>query len=99
VNTTKPTMKTEDQVWTELRRHASAQLRPGFADRVLRAARAGAEAAPSLLGIFSLSAATAIICLAVVSLYRSANQNPVERDDIVAGWEKIAADSDEFAAK
>jgi len=94
-------MKTEDQVWTELRRHASAQLRPGFADRVLRAARAGAgaEAAPSLLGIFSLSAATAMVCLAVVSLYRSANQNPVERDDIVAGWEKIAADSDEFAAK
>jgi negative regulator of sigma E activity len=31
-------MKTEDQAWRDLRAHASAQLRTGFADRTLRAA-------------------------------------------------------------
>jgi len=29
-------MKTEDRAWRELRHHASAQLRPGFADRALK---------------------------------------------------------------
>ena len=32
-------MKAEDQAWAALRRHASAQLRDGFAQGVLRAAR------------------------------------------------------------
>lgn len=31
-------MKTEDHAWQALRDHASAQLRTGFADRVLRSA-------------------------------------------------------------
>lgn len=31
-------MKAEDQAWRSLQSHASAQLRNGFADRVLRAA-------------------------------------------------------------
>jgi hypothetical protein len=37
-------MKTEDHAWRELQRHAAAQLRPAFADQVLRAAR-GPDAA------------------------------------------------------
>src|ERR1043165_8811010 len=38
-------MKTEDQAWRDLQAQASAQLRSGFADRVLRAAHgAPAEA-------------------------------------------------------
>ncbi len=37
-------MKAEDQAWRSLQSHASAQLRSGFADRVLRAAN-GPEAA------------------------------------------------------
>ena len=37
-------MKTEDQAWRSLQTHASAQLRTGFADRVLRAAH-GPDAA------------------------------------------------------
>ena len=37
-------MKTEDQAWRDLQARASAQLRPGFADRALRAAR-GPQAA------------------------------------------------------
>ena len=61
-------MKTETRAWAQLQRHASAQLRPGFADRVVRAARAGAEAVPSLLSIFTLSAATAALCLLAVTL-------------------------------
>src|SRR4051812_28075919 len=32
-------MKTEDHAWRELRAHASAQLRDGFADRVIGAAQ------------------------------------------------------------
>lgn len=32
-------MKTEDHAWRDLRAHASAQLRSGFADRVIRAAQ------------------------------------------------------------
>lgn len=31
-------MKTEDQAWHDLQRHAAAQLRPDFANRVLRTA-------------------------------------------------------------
>jgi hypothetical protein len=37
-------MKAEDQAWRSLRTHAAAQLRTGFADRVLRASH-GPEAA------------------------------------------------------
>ena len=91
-------MKTEPRAWAQLQRHASAQLRPGFADRVVRAARAGAEAAPSLLSIFTLSAITAALCLAAVTLSNKQVQDTAERDINIAGWQRIAADSDEFAA-
>ncbi len=37
-------MKTEDQAWKSLQAHAAAQLRPGFADRVLRSAHGPAAA-------------------------------------------------------
>ncbi|MBC7366276.1 MAG: hypothetical protein H7343_05595 [Undibacterium sp.] len=89
-------MKTETRAWNHLQRHAASQLNPGFADRVLRAARAGAEAAPSLLSIFALSAATAVLCFAAVTLYSASSRDSAERDSI-AGWQRIAADSDDFA--
>ncbi len=38
-------MKTEDQAWRSLQAHASAQLRAGFADRVLCSARGPDETA------------------------------------------------------
>jgi hypothetical protein len=38
-------MKTEDQAWHQLREHAAAQLRPDFAQRVLRAASGPTAAA------------------------------------------------------
>lgn len=37
-------MKTEDHAWRQLQQHAAAQLRPAFAERVLRAAH-GPDAA------------------------------------------------------
>ncbi len=37
-------MKTEDQAWRDLQQHAAAQLRTGFAQRVIRAAH-GPDAA------------------------------------------------------
>ena len=90
-------MKTNPRAWDQLQHHASSQLRPGFADRVLRAARARAEAAPSLFSIFAVSAATAAICFAAVTLYSTTSQNSAERDLNIAGWQRIAADSEEFA--
>ncbi len=38
-------MKAEDQAWRDLQNHATAQLRGGFADRVLRQARGPAPEA------------------------------------------------------
>lgn len=38
-NIINPTMKPEDHAWRALQTHASAQLRNGFADRVLRSAQ------------------------------------------------------------
>lgn len=43
-NITNQTMKTENQAWRALQAHAAAQLRTGFADRVLRSAH-GPDAA------------------------------------------------------
>lgn len=43
-NIINPTMKTENQAWRDLQAHASAQLRTGFADRTLRAARGPQDA-------------------------------------------------------
>jgi hypothetical protein len=90
-------MKTETRAWQQLQRHASAQLRPGFADRVVRAARAGAEAVPSLLSIFAVSAATAALCLLAVTLFNTTSRDTDESDFKLAGWQQIAADSEEFA--
>jgi hypothetical protein len=90
-------MKTETRAWAQLQCHASAQLRPGFADRVVRAARAGAEAVPSLFSIFALSAATAALCLLAVTLFNTSSRDKAESDFNLAGWQQIAADSEEFA--
>ena len=91
-------MKTETHAWQLLRDHAATRLRPGFADRVLRAARAGAEAAPSLLTIFAFSAGTAALCFAAVTFYSTREQDASDREINIAGWQRIAADSEEFAS-
>ena len=66
--------------------------------RIARAGQGvGAEVAPSLFSIFALSATTAALCFAAVTLYSTSSQNTAERDLNIAGWQRIAADSDEFA--
>jgi len=52
-------MKTEELAWKRLHEHAAAQLSPGFADRVLRKARA----------------ATAALCLVAVALYNAGSSS------------------------
>jgi len=96
-NITNRTMKTETQVWSDLRRHAATQLRPGFADRVVRAARVGAKAVPSLTSIFALSAVTVAVCFLVVTLSGDSARDAAENDFNLAGWKKITDAADEFA--
>jgi hypothetical protein len=81
-----------ENAWNSLRAHAAAQLKPGFPDRVLRAARAGAEAAPSLLGQFALSAATAALCFLAVALF-NAQTTRAEAESSLAAWQDIASAS------
>lgn len=90
-------MKTETQVWSDLRSHAATQLRPGFADRVVRAAQAGAKAVPSLTSIFALSATTVALCFLVVALSGDAVRDAAENDFNLAGWQRIADEATEFA--
>lgn len=96
-NITNRTMKTENQAWSDLRSHAAAQLRPGFADRVVRAAQAGVKAVPSLTSIFALSAVTVAVCFLVVALSGDSARDAAENDFNLAGWQKIADAADEFA--
>jgi hypothetical protein len=66
-----------------LREEAASRITPGFADRVLRAARA--HASPLLVSHFAMCAATAALCLVAVALYNA----PASGDDdaqSLAGW-------------
>jgi hypothetical protein len=87
-------MKPENQAWEQLFERAAALLSPNFADRVLRAARAGVDAAPSLLSQFALGAATAALCFLAVALFqvRSAHQ---EDNRTMADWQLIAMAADD----
>jgi hypothetical protein len=83
-------MNPESPAWQQLHQHAARQLRPGFADRVLRVARAGVEAAPSLLSQFLLCAATAATCFAAVALLQAHNSS-TENQRSLAAWQDIAS--------
>jgi hypothetical protein len=83
-------MNPEPHVWQQLQSHAAQRLRPGFADRVLRAARAGIEAAPSLLSQFLLCAATAAACFVGVALYQAHNSNSDNARNL-ADWQDFAS--------
>ncbi len=71
-----------------LREHAAARISPGFADRVLRAARGGAS--PLFVSQFAMCAATAALCLIAVALY-DARLSGDENAQNLAGWNEIAA--------
>lgn len=86
-------MKTENQAWERLRGHAAAQITPGFADRVIRAARAAPS--PLLVSHIAMCAATAAACLVAVALF----QARVSSDDdaqSIAGWSEIAAQASDL---
>jgi hypothetical protein len=86
-------MKTENQAWDLLRERAAAQITPGFADRVLRAARAGAS--PLFVAHFAMCAATAALCLVVVALY-DARASGDENARNIAGWGEVAAQASDL---
>ena len=81
-------MKPESYAWLALQGHAAALLRPGFAERTLRAAR---DLAPTFYSQCLLSAATAAVCLAAIFFVHSRQAaNETERN--LAGWEAVAAE-------
>ena len=90
VNFTKDPMKPESHAWMALNNHAASLLRPGFAERTLRAARA---VAPTLVSQCLLSAATASVCLLVATLVHSrVTSNETARN--LAGWEQLAIETE-----
>lgn len=82
----------ESRAWNRLQSRAASRLPPDFAERVLRAARAGIEAAPSVLGQFLLGAATAAFCaLVVVAFHAHATHAETARN--LADWKAISSSS------
>jgi len=88
-------MNPETYAWQRLHQRAAAQIRPGFADRVLRAARSGAGEAMPFLRPFAVWAAMATLGLVAVSLYRGRAASE-ENARNLAGWQEIAAQADDF---
>jgi hypothetical protein len=83
-------MKPESYAWRDLNDHAATLLRPGFADRTLRAARA---LAPTVFSQCMLSAATAGVCLLVVFfVHTRQSQDELARN--IEGWRQLAAETD-----
>lgn len=86
-------MKPETAAWTTLHDHAAALLRPGFAERTLRAARA---VAPTFASQCLLSAATAAVCLlAIFAVHTHVTANETARN--LAGWEEIALETERLS--
>ena len=87
----------KDVTWGLLSAHGSRQLPVGFAEGVLRLARAAAEV-PSLTSQFALSAATAAVCLAAVVLVQDRRAQLSDERNL-ADWERIvlvAQDAQDF---
>jgi hypothetical protein len=80
-------MKPEHEAWSQLQEHAASRITPGFADRVLRAARANAS--PLFVAQFAMCAATAALCLVAVFLYQAQSSGD-ENARNLAGWSEIA---------
>jgi hypothetical protein len=86
-------MNTEDKAWMQLREHAASLIKPGFADRVLRAARA--RPAPLFVAQFAMCAATAAICVAAVAIYGSRLSTDQDAQNL-AGWNEISAQASDL---
>lgn len=81
-------MKPESYAWLALQEHAATLVRPGFAERTLRAAR---DMAPTFVSQCVLSAATAAVCIAAIVFVHS-RQTASETARNLAGWEAIAVE-------
>jgi hypothetical protein len=86
-------MNTEDKAWMQLRERAASLIRPGFADRVLRAARV--RPAPLFVAQFAMCAATAALCVAAVAIYSSRLASDQDAQNL-AGWNEISAQANDL---
>lgn len=86
-------MKPETDAWFALHEHAASLLRPGFAERTLRAARA---VAPTFASQCLLSAATATVCLTLI-FFVHARVTASETARNLAGWEQIAIETEQLS--
>ena len=71
-----------------MRAQGAAQIRPGFAARVLQAARR-IPGAPSLADQFVLSMGTAAVCVLLFLLFQ-AGMARIEDDRNLESWQQIA---------
>ena len=85
------------ETWRRFSAHGAAQLRPGFADRVLRAVR-NLPGVPSLLDQFAFSLGTAAVC-AVTALYVHSQQVERENQRNLASWQQIAMHVDDVDSR
>ncbi len=86
----------ENRLWRQRQDQAAGRLSPGFADRVLRAARAGLEAAPSLFGQLLLAAATAAVCALVVIVFHTRATQAQDKRTLT-DWQEIATSADDLS--
>lgn len=82
-------MKPESYAWLALQQHAASRIRPGFAERTLRAAQ---DVAPTLASQVLLSLATATVCIVTVFAVHW-HLTAAETARNLAGWQQFAAES------
>jgi hypothetical protein len=88
-------MKPESYAWLALQTHAASLLRPGLAERVVRAARA---AGPTFVSQCLLSAATAAVCLVLIFfVHTRMTANETARN--IAGWQAIAVEMENIGQR
>ena len=83
-------MKPESYAWVALNERAASLIRPGFAERTVRAAQ---EVAPTLASQILLSIATATVCLTAMFAVQS-HLTARETARNLAGWQQLAAESE-----
>ncbi|HEY1793093.1 MAG TPA: hypothetical protein VGG34_09260 [Opitutaceae bacterium] len=86
-------MNTEKDAWDALVGLGASMIKPGFADRVLRAARA--RQSPLIVAHFALCAATAALCLGLVVALQYGHSGDDNAAN-VAGWNEIAQQASEL---
>lgn len=83
-------MNPEKYAWMALEEHAANQLRPGFAQRTVAAAR---HVAPTLASQVLISLATAAVCLTAIYMVDTHLTN-LETARNLAGWQQVAAEAE-----